>query len=381
MDGGTLLLGGSVRGGLTGAPKTIPAGRRGRNGTARSVADAQVDDAELAVAIWQLLYGDPLFELRWIASTAISNGTHDDFLAPPGAHSPGRMVRRQLGRLDRSSGEGELDALLRAYHLRSAWDEAFSIIRDSQELDDAMATDHAELPNAVARALAAAVLVTANEVGVPSVTAETRDKMVGMLLNELGGQSRGITRWLLAPLKGLTVRGVTWYVARDRAGLSEEAAPAAGDVLLYQTRGEEIRRYIADRIVEAGEPVYLLAHSLGGIACVDLIIMNRPANVRGLITVGSQSPLLYELDCLTSLRPPAGLPEGFPRWLNIYDPRDFLSYMAQPVFDPLITRDIEVRSGQPFPQSHSAYWQQEAVWRNVVDFIDAVERDHRSSRT
>jgi hypothetical protein len=370
---------------LDGKLKSVPPGRREGDGSTRSIADATAGDAALELMVWQLLYADPLFELRWIASAvggnAVGGYDPDDAVpAPPPGNAPGSALRRQLGGLEVSGGGPELQELLRAHQLDSAWDRALPLVSGSDEMNAALRSGDAELLQAITRALAAATLAEAAEAGLPAVTAETRDLLVAAVLGELGGQPRGIRDWLLAPLKGLAARGVTWYVARDRAELSVESAPLAGDVLLYQTRGKRIRREISERIAAIGEPVYLLAHSLGGIACVDLMVLARPACVRGLITVGSQAPLLYELDCLTSLRPPQSLPQGFPPWLNLFDPRDFLSYMAGPVFGSAPganVADVEVRSGQPFPQSHSAYWRQETVWTRVVEFVERVENGHR----
>jgi hypothetical protein len=353
-------------------PKTVPPGRKEGDGSTRSISN-EVDDDELTMTVWQMLYGDPLFELRWMGNAAVAMSDDDEeTAAPPGTASAGKALRQRLDALEPSSA---LDTALRESDLREAWDKALPIIRDDDELDTAFASNDADLPNALARALAAATIATAAEDGVPAPTAAARDAIVDAIVQQLGGGARGVKDWLLAPLKGIAARRITTYVTDNRAATSAEAAPAAGDVLLYQTRGDDIRQYIADRIAEVQEPVYVIAHSLGGIACVDLMITARPANVRGLITAGSQAPLLYELDCLTSLRPPAPLPKTFPRWLNIYDSRDFLSYLAEPVFDKHVVKDLEVKSGQPFPQSHSAYWGQDAVWNNVVTFVDEVERD------
>ena len=76
----------------------------------------------------------------------------------------------------------------------------------------------------------------------------------------------------------------------------------------------------------------LIGHSLGGIACVDLLAGGTLTHVRLLVTVGSQAPLLYEMDALHGLRFGEPLPEHFPRWINLYDPHDSLSYKAAPLF-------------------------------------------------
>ena len=48
-------------------------------------------------------------------------------------------------------------------------------------------------------------------------------------------------------------------------------------------------------------------------------------------------------------------------WLNVYDSRDFLSFVAEPLFrrrDGLASVvDLRVHSAKDFPKSHSAYWE------------------------
>ena len=77
--------------------------------------------------------------------------------------------------------------------------------------------------------------------------------------------------------------------------------------------------------------------------------------MKSLITVGSQVPYFYEIDALQSLRYDVPLPRHVPPWLNIYDLRDFLSYICAGVFKEGV-QDLPVDSKQPFPHSHGAYW-------------------------
>jgi len=99
-----------------------------------------------------------------------------------------------------------------------------------------------------------------------------------------------------------------------------------------------------------------------------LLAREHIPQVRALITAGSQAPLLHELGALASLEQGAVLPETFPRWLNVYDPYDFLSYLAGRVFKGRAT-DLCVQSLQPFPQSHSAYWTNPEMWKAVKAFL------------
>jgi len=58
-------------------------------------------------------------------------------------------------------------------------------------------------------------------------------------------------------------------LVRKRDVLRQATYPAAGDILRYQARGAPFRRFIADRIDECpDDEVTVIAHSLGGIACV-----------------------------------------------------------------------------------------------------------------
>jgi hypothetical protein len=89
--------------------------------------------------------------------------------------------------------------------------------------------------------------------------------------------------------------------------------------------------------------------------------------VERLVTVGSQSPLLYEIGALASLKPGQPLPQDFPPWLNIFDRNDMLSYVASRLFP--LAKDFEVESGQPFPDAHSAYFANEQAWAEIGRFI------------
>jgi hypothetical protein len=154
-------------------------------------------------------------------------------------------------------------------------------------------------------------------------------------------------------------------VARRRGALMDAHFPIAGDILFYQARGEQICGFIRDRIREVQAPVFLLAHSLGGIACVDLLAREAVPEVALLATVGSQAPFLYEVDALRSLPFGMPLPEHFPRWINFFDRRDLLSFVGTGVF-PGRVLDVEVSSRFGFPMSHSAYWGIATLWETLT---------------
>ena len=185
----------------------------------------------------------------------------------------------------------------------------------------------------------------------------------------------------------VTIAG-TYYAQLRRGRLTDEATLPVGDILLYQARGDEIRRSITEAVLAAdaaakadlkeGESSKLavVAHSFGGIAAVDLLTLDRaqPPGQRKLdcvdllVTLGSQSPFLYEISALWSLPYGKGLPESFPHWLNVYDLADFLSYVGYhpKLFGDQI-EDLQVFSRQPFPASHGAYFRNPAVWQAILD--------------
>ena len=85
----------------------------------------------------------------------------------------------------------------------------------------------------------------------------------------------------------------------------------------------------------------------------------------------SQAPLLYAFDAIPSMPYDEADPPHLPvPWLNIYDSRDFLSFVAEPLFrrsDGLASVvDLRVHSGRDFPRSHSAYWELAPVWDAIA---------------
>jgi hypothetical protein len=246
--------------------------------------------------------------------------------------------------------------------------DALRAIRAAPEFDQAAQTapaDPLEHRRAIARALDAHAMVAAEHAGAPPVDGATRDALLERLTNELHGYGMGIGEFLLRPVKGVATRMATWKLTRDRGEISDSTAPMAGDVLRFLASGDGARTFIREAIADlAPGPVYLLAHSLGGIMCVDLLVREEIPEVAALVTIGSQSPFLYEIGALPSLAHPDPLPGHFPPWLNIFDRRDILSYVGAGVLGSRV-RDVEVDNRQPFPQSHSAYWSNADAWKAI----------------
>jgi len=326
-------------------------------------AEEAVLPADEGVAIWSLLYDDPLYELRMLA---VRGGAKE---LPPGQLPPWTNLSNTINSL---TADDTLKQLLDRARLTSYWADALTYVRKSGITTAAIKTMGAaasEYRGAVARAIMAKATLLAAEEGGPPPSGDLRDKLVEHIITLLGGEERFVGKWFKDQLKGVAWSMATAYAKRKRGVFSNAAYPVAGDILLYQVRGDDIRKYIRDCINEASDPVTLLGHSLGGVASVDLLASEQIPKVKLLITVGSQAPLFYEIDALWSRRPPSGLPGLFPRWLNIFDKRDLLSYIGEGVFGKEKITDKEVDNGQPFPESHSAYWTNPVVWKEILDAL------------
>jgi hypothetical protein len=323
------------------------------------------EEEEYQIVLWEQLYCDPLYELRILSLKPVEEGAVSPFGEQPGDELHNRM--------ESLSPSPELQAMLAEAGIAGVFDEAREAVIRSDPYSEALQKASEELGEyceAVARAIVAqAMLKCEQQEKFPPVLtdAELRDEVVKRLSLTLGEAELGIGDWIVKPLTQLAQPIGTFYVKRRRGAITSAVSPTPCDILLYQGRGDRIRAFIREKIEQAEPPVVLLAHSLGGIACVDLLVKDEPLKerVKLLITVGSQAPFLYEINALYSLEYGEPLPDHFPSWLNIYDLRDFLSYIAANVF-PNKVQDVLVDSKQPFPRSHGAYWTNDATWKAII---------------
>jgi hypothetical protein len=177
--------------------------------------------------------------------------------------------------------------------------------------------------------------------------------------------------------KDAVLKLVTAYFEPRREALLETlGAQLLADVIGYHQHRASIQAVLREELEATaaaahGATVLPVGLSLGGVALVDLLASWPDAPVEACVTVGSQAPLLYAFDAIPSMpydeRDPPHL--AMP-WLNVYDTRDFLSFVAEPSFrrtDGLASVvDLRVRTGKDFPAAHSAYWEQPAVWDAIA---------------
>jgi hypothetical protein len=162
------------------------------------------------------------------------------------------------------------------------------------------------------------------------------------------------------------------------------------DVLSYLRRPDEISGYVSaelDRIADerAGRRVVAVGLSLGGIVLVDTLAKRvaagtgSPPPVELLVTVGSQSPFLLACDALGELRRGGPRPlRPFLPWLNVWNPDDYLSYPAGPVFGDAVRpraalRDVVGHDGSAFPAVHGRYWDDDTTFAAIADMLADLE--------
>ncbi|MFF8836911.1 hypothetical protein [Streptomyces sp. NPDC015130] len=339
-------------------------------GTGRGLPEAgppgtESDGADEDVEFWGLLYLDPLLELRLLVSESAAPAE-----LAPGAVPPGEALASAAQSL---TGDARLRELLDAAGIGEDFPAAVAAVLTSPDCRQFLRSPAAGSEvGALARAFAAeAVRRRAERPGAaPVFDGTARDDAVARIVAVLpgdppdgAGTHRGPVTRRVKRLAGRLALGLaSAQVVKRRSALTDAAHPAAGDVLLYLSRGGAIREVVAEAVRAAEPPVVLLAHSLGGIASLDLLVLRRLPQVELLVTVGSQAPFLYELGALPSLEHGAPLPGHVPPWLNVYDRRDLLSYVGAGVF-PDRVRDVALDSRQPFPLAHSAYWSNPELYR------------------
>lgn len=199
------------------------------------------------------------------------------------------------------------------------------------------------------------------------MTGDHRQRLEALLIEELGGEVRSLGNGIVKVTSRLLWPLLAPSIEKHRHGLTQYGAPLAGDVLKYFARPGSFRQLLTDIIDESEDETVILAHSLGAIIAFDTLFLSPRPHVRHLITVGTQVGLLFELDALPSLGRGGSLPAEFPRWDNIFDPRDFLAYRSSAFFEGQ-TEDHAVDNRAPFPRCHESYFDNQQLY-TVLDRI------------
>ncbi|MBD2295707.1 hypothetical protein H6G06_20065 [Anabaena sphaerica FACHB-251] len=320
------------------------------------------EEEDPEIILWQQLYRDPLYELRVLSLKSVE-GSNNPFGEQPSDRIQLILINYQP--------TPELNALLTKAGITEEFTPALAKVTQSEPYNLALSTAADSVYEwclVISRAIIAQAIFDSQEkeqYPLILTDADLRDKLVESLTLTLTEPELGLGNWTLQKISQLLQPIGTNWVKRRRGAITNSVSPMPGDILLYQARGEKIRAFIRETIANAEPPVVLICHSLGGIAAVDLLIQEQLPAVELLVTVGSQAPFLYEINALSSLEFGQPLPAYFPQWLNIYDLRDFLSYIGANIF-PNQVQDVQVDSKQPFPQAHGAYWTNTATWKAII---------------
>jgi len=319
------------------------------------------------IRLWEALYKDPFYEIRLLGLRSLQAQN-----AAPGKLIPSQELKIRVADLTKDAAlQTKLDAL----EIGEFFGKACQLITGSESQLFGRMLETAARPldkdyEAIARAIVAmsGVLYEEKEwFQSPLVDEKLRNEAVDAILKVLTRDEKamGVAKWIAGQVLGV----ITNKIKRKRGATTDGAYPFAGDIMVYQAKGKKIREFIRSQIEQVEPPVVLLAHSLGGIACVDLLIEeDLRDHVKLLITAGSQAPFLYEIDALQTLNFGDSLPTHFPKWLNIYDLRDFLSYVGEGVFPERVV-DVKVNNKQPFPEAHGAYWANQETWDAIAKVL------------
>lgn len=157
------------------------------------------------------------------------------------------------------------------------------------------------------------------------------------------------------------------------------------DIDLYFTdatrRGAAIDRVVA-AVNAVDDKVILLGHSLGSVVVYDALSEHPELPVRGLITLGSPLGLPTVRRRLQTLQ----FPSGVARWVNVFDPRDFVTGRERlhehfPADDGRGVEDLETEGMPPAPTDLTAphdgtvYLSSIALAAALRDMIAAVEEN------
>ncbi|MFI8003605.1 hypothetical protein [Streptomyces sp. NPDC086010] len=226
-----------------------------------SVDDGRAAEAEWSSSQWLLLEADPLHELR----LAVAAG-------PAGPPSSGPSLRAGLfgppgpdaGLADRAAKLSEdplLAGRLEVLGIRAEFGPAVAEVTDAGVTREALRLPDPpeDLVPTLARAILAQTLrrTAAGSGGPVPVLAEDRVWLVAAMAELLGAGH-------LSPLGGVwalskTAARTAWRLrgGNRRSLITDAAYPFAGDVMLYLSRGERIREFIAACCRDAEPPIVL----------------------------------------------------------------------------------------------------------------------------
>ena len=145
-----------------------------------------------------------------------------------------------------------------------------------------------------------------------------------------------------------------------RSIFHQECALLIGDAFAYfSERGDAdtpspIAKRVLDSIEHAAsekkenEELIVVGHSMGGVILCDIVTCyGKHVPIDVVVTVGSQFPLFADLMMFPGVdaqRRPVPKPENVGKWINIFDPHDFLGYPASHIFSDVTDYNLPTYS-------------------------------------
>lgn len=295
------------------------------------------------------------------------------------AFSQGEREALLLVAGEEAAHDPQLSAALRA---ATSDDQALTLIKDAigtRYRQLLLATEVAEIAAPPTPPAAPEVLDSGLE------SARTSRRWVADLgdqVDELLDRARG------GPLRA-TVAGL---LQGRRLGAHEQAARFLGDVFVYlQHRGDQaapgpIVQRVLTAVQEAprahaDEPLIVLTHSMGGNIFYDILTHFAPdLQVAAWVSIGGQVAQFEEVKLFKASQPGIRHPQQVPRpgtglgaWLNIYDPADLFSFLAEPVFQGV--RDLAYSTGSSLRGAHADYFKRASFYRLLAEQVGPAIED------
>ncbi|MGT2445904.1 hypothetical protein ACU4I5_26930 (plasmid) [Ensifer adhaerens] len=206
---------------------------------------ASVERDAQEFARWSWLIDDPLAELEMLSIRAGTNSV---------SSPPGQMPRwkQKLTDVEAYSPSDELKGLMTRGGLIDFWDDAFSAILSRPIVPEAFerseeANELADAGIALARAVVAQICADALEQQLPMPAAALRTKLHDRLVEDWDCKVFGLSDLLANFAK----RVGTKALQRRRNAFNAIVSAPLGDILLYQSRGPDIRAFIRRKIENA----------------------------------------------------------------------------------------------------------------------------------
>lgn len=188
--------------------------------------------------------------------------------------------------------------------------------------------------------------------------------------------------------------GTTAKIFNDpmRMIFHQQCALFIGDAFAYFSgRGDDQKASpMAERIMEdlrkaqaikekTGEELIVIGHSMGGVLLCDIVTCyGKDIPIDILITVGSQFPLFADLQMFPGIagqQYPIPKPNNVKRWINIFDPHDFLGYPAGHIFEGV--NDYHLPTYALGAAAHTNYFNRRSFYfqlaRRLMEYVSVNE--------